>query len=173
MKNTYLKTLIMVVVMSAVLHSCRGKDDTTTPAPPTGNNNNALKLNSWEVTNDGQTTTYSRTDSAKGGITSPFNTQILYLFYCTPTGDQMSFTFKGNVPPATGVYKLVGGVVENADEVVIGATLGAGAFYSTTALNSKVNVTNTGGIILIEASNIAVTYVLSAKACTLSVKVQQ
>ena len=172
MKNSIIKITTLAILSSGLFFSCNDKEETVPVPVPTTNNTNTLALNTWKITNNGVTTTYSRIDSVKGGLSGIGNPQIIYPFFCNPAADYLSFTFKGNVAPPTGTYKVVGGLVENADEVVVGSTLGAGAIYGTTSFNSKINVTNTAGEILIEANNILFSS-FSGNTCTLSAKLKK
>ena len=172
MKNAIIKTSVLAILVTTSIFSCKKKDDTNPTPTPQANNTNTLALNSWKVTNNGVSTTYIRLDTVKGGLSGPGNPQILYVFFNNAAADHLSFTFKGDTAPASGIYKVVGGLVENADEVVVGATLGAGAVYSVTTFNSTIKVTNSGREILIEANEISMGS-FSGKTCKLSANLKK
>lgn len=150
-------------MLSALLLSSCSKDDNNKPDEPknqTGCSGTDVAANTWAVIDaDGKTTTVPMTTSELYNDKAS-DDRIKYDFSGATSnlGDNISFTFKGENPPKTGTYTLVGtekGISTNNDVLSLGvgggtATMGGGLF----SISGNISVTNNDGAITIEGKGL-------------------
>lgn len=165
-KTTISYAVATVLFASLALFNCSKKADPA-PAPATTTSGTTTTGTTTSGTTTSGTTSGSTTHSTMGENTWKVNSDLYTVESSTmkveknngtrtfsfslSTNSGVNFIFKGTETlPATGIYKLVYSVPKATDEVSMLA-IGSSAYYSKNELNSSILVTNTNGIITIEA----------------------
>lgn len=153
--------------------SCGKKDDATKDDSKnlSGCSGTDVAANTWAVIDaDGKTTTVPMTTSDVYNSNTN-DDRIEYVFYgkTSSLGDNISFTFKGENPPKTGTYILVGtdqniSTSNNVFSMGVGggtAVMGGGLF----AVSGNISVTNSNGAISIEGKGLNYKTALGKALC--------
>lgn len=164
---------IAILATIVVFMSCGKKDDNHPDEPknPTECAGTTVSANIWAVIDaEGKTTTVTMTSSELYN-NKDSDDRIKYDFYgkTSSLGDNISFTFKGENPPKSGTYILIGTDKEisasnQVTSLGIGsgtATMGGGLF----SISGNITVTNNDGVVTIEGKGLNYKTALGKALC--------